>query len=70
MYTVDKLRDTQREESGEMHLPPRRGKGVQRENEGGVPAAYRNRERKERGPVFPLCIVPLSCLWSMIEKNP
>nr|DAW26513.1 MAG TPA: hypothetical protein [Caudoviricetes sp.] len=26
MYTVDKLRDTQREESGEMHLPPA-GKG-------------------------------------------
>ena len=26
--------------------------------EGGVTAAYRDREQRERGPVFPLCIVP------------
>lgn len=62
MYTVDKLRDTQREERGEMRAERcaylRRGKGVQRENEGGVTAAYRDREQRERGPVFPLCIVP------------
>ncbi len=57
MYTVDKLRDTQREERGECAYL-RRGKGVQRENEGGVTAAYRDREQRERGPVFPLCIVP------------
>ena len=57
MYTVDKLRDTQREERGEMRLPPA-GKGSAEGNEGGVTAAYRDREQRERGPVFPLCIVP------------
>lgn len=31
---------------------------MKRENEGGVTAAYRDREQRERGPVLSLCIVP------------
>lgn len=57
MYIGAKLRDILRNQR-KTGAFPRRGKGVQRENEGGVTAAYRDREQRERGPVFPLCIVP------------
>ena len=57
MYTVDKLRDTQREEREEMRLPPA-GKGSAEGKVRVVTAAYRDSVQREGGPVFPLCIVP------------
>ena len=69
MYTEAKLRDTVRERAKRCTYP-RRGKGVQRENEGGVLTAYRDREQRERGPVLFLCIVPLFRLWAGIKKIP
>lgn len=70
MYTVDKLRDTQREESGEMHLPP----GGERECRGKTRAAFQQligiENERNAARCFPSASFPLSCLWSMIEKIP
>ena len=67
MYIGAKLRDILRKKTGAF---PRRGKGVQRENEGGVLTTCRKQEHGKRGPVLFLCIVPFSCLWFKIQKIP
>ena len=69
MYIGAKLRDILRNQR-ENRSFPRRGKGVQRENEGGVLMACREQDRRERGPVLFLFIVPFSCLWFKIQKIP
>ena len=70
MYIGAKLRDILRNQRENRSFPPRRGKGVQRENEGGVSITYRKQEHRERGPVLFLCIVPFSCLLFKIQKIP
>ena len=69
MYIGAKLRDILRNQR-ENRSFPRRGKGVQRENEGGVLITYRKQEHGKRGPVLFLCIVPFLCLWFKIQKIP
>lgn len=69
MYIGAKLRDILRNQR-KTGAFPRRGKGVQRENEGSVLMACRKQDHRERGPVLFLCIVPFSCLWFKIQKIP
>lgn len=69
LYIGAKLRDILRNQR-KTGAFPRRGKGVQRENEGSVLMACRKQDRRERGPVLFLCIVPFSCLWFKIQKIP
>lgn len=69
LYIGAKLRDILRNQR-KTGAFPRRGKGEQRENEGSVLMACRKQDRRERGPVLFLCIVPFSCLWFKIQKIP
>jgi hypothetical protein len=70
LYTVDKLRDTQREEHGEMHLPT----GGERECRGKTRAALQQptgiESKGNAARCFPFASFPLSCLWPMIKKIP
>lgn len=67
LYIGAKLRDILRNQR-KTGAFPRRGKGVQRENEGSVLMACRKQDRRERGPVLFLCIVPFSCLWFKMKQ--